>query len=218
MWTLATTHLEPLNLILQIISLKGIIAIQLPITPLQIPQTALPLPAEQHIHRHTASRNLIRITWANSLAGSPNLASSSINPATRVLDNTIDRNLHIKADMCAIRDEDALLDTVQALHAQRFQLREERRDMHDAAGANQVLAVGIDQAGREDVEVVGDAVGDNGVAGIVATGGATAECALLREDVDELAFAFVTPLGAEDDGGRHRLVVIVGVVCRVWID
>ena len=50
------------------------------------------------------------------------------------------------------------------------------------------------------MEIVSRAIGNDGVAGVVATLGAAAEAAARGEDVDEFAFAFVAPDGAEDDG------------------
>ncbi len=42
------------------------------------------------------------------------------------------------------------------------------------------------------------AVDDDGVAGVVAAGVAGDDVELLGEDVDDLAFAFVAPLGTKD--------------------
>lgn len=75
--------------------------------------------------------------------------------------------------------------------------------MHDAAAADDVEAGRVDEARRQDVEVVGDAIGDDGVAGVVAALGAAAQLRVVGEDVDEFAFAFVAPLGAEHDGDGH---------------
>lgn len=53
------------------------------------------------------------------------------------------------------------------------------------------------------MKVVGGLVNNNCVASIVTPRGAAAESGSLREDIDELAFAFVAPLGAEYKRGRH---------------
>ena len=46
------------------------------------------------------------------------------------------------------------------------------------------------------MEVVSDAICDNGVAGVVTACGAAAKGGMLGEDIDELALALVAPLGA----------------------
>lgn len=76
--------------------------------------------------------------------------------------------------------------------------------MHDAAGADEVdFAGGVDEARRKDVEVIGDVSDDNSVACVVAACSPAAEVGTRGEDVDELSFAFVAPLGAEHECHRH---------------
>lgn len=74
--------------------------------------------------------------------------------------------MKVKADVGAVGDEDALAGGGQTLLLQGGQFLEEAGDMHDGAGADQVDALGGDEAGGEDVEVVGDVFVDDGVAGV----------------------------------------------------
>lgn len=53
------------------------------------------------------------------------------------------------------------------------------------------------------MEVVCGLADDDCVAGVVTSGGATAESGTLSEDVHEFTLALVAPLGAENEGGRH---------------
>jgi hypothetical protein len=53
------------------------------------------------------------------------------------------------------------------------------------------------------MEVIGDTVRDDGVACVVAACCTTAKRDILREDINELAFSFVTPLGAQHEGCGH---------------
>ena len=53
------------------------------------------------------------------------------------------------------------------------------------------------------MEVIRDAVGDDGVAGVIAAGRAADHLRGVGEDVDKFAFAFVAPLGAEDERYWH---------------
>lgn len=122
--------------------------------------------------------------------------------------------MHIEDDVGAVRDEYAALG-VEALLVERLELLEEAGDVDNAAAADDVDAAGVDEAGRQDVEVVCDAVDDNGVAGVVTALGAAAQLRLVSEDVGELAFAFVAPLGAEDNGGSHGGGVDCGSPCTL---
>lgn len=75
--------------------------------------------------------------------------------------------------------------------------------MDDAAASDDVNASWVDEARGQDVEVVGDTVGDNRVSSVIAALSAAAKLGFVGEDVGELALAFVAPLGAEDNGDRH---------------
>lgn len=67
--------------------------------------------------------------------------------------------------------------------------------MNNTAGTNEVDFAGrVDEAGRENVEIVGDVANDDSVACIVAASGSTTEMRTGCEDIDELAFALITPL------------------------
>lgn len=87
-----------------------------------------------------------------------------------------------------------------------LQFLEEARDVDDAAAADNIDAAGVDEARGQDVEVIGDAVGNDGVSSIVTALGAAADLGFVGEDVGELALAFVAPLGAEDNGDGHGAV------------
>lgn len=76
--------------------------------------------------------------------------------------------------------------------------------MDNAARPDDIGAPGVHQSGRQDVKVVRDAVDDDGVAGIVTALGAATQLRLVSEDIGELSFALVAPLGAEHDGDGHR--------------
>jgi hypothetical protein len=68
--------------------------------------------------------------------------------------------------VCAVRDEDALGGALQALGFDSGQFFEEAGDVKDGTGADQVDTFGRDEAGGKDMEVVGDVLVNNGVAGI----------------------------------------------------
>lgn len=112
--------------------------------------------------------------------------------------------MQVEANMRSIRHEDALSAACKALCFELLELLEEGRNVYNAAGADEVdLAGRIDEPGREDVEIVGDVANNDGVARIVTACGATAEVCTSCEDIDELAFALVPPLGSKDERHRH---------------
>ena len=107
--------------------------------------------------------------------------------------------------MRSIGDEDPLSTARQALCFELIELFEEGGDVDDAAGADKVDFAGrVDQAGGQDMEVVGHVADDDGMAGVIAAGGAAAEVGACGEDVDKLAFALVAPLRAEDERDGHN--------------
>ena len=92
-----------------------------------------------------------------------------------------------------------------ALRLQLVDLLEQRvRIDHDAVADDRQLAAAHD-AGRQQRQFVGHAVDDQRMAGIVAALEADDDVGLLRQPVDDLAFAFVAPLGADHHHIRHQL-------------
>ena len=72
---------------------------------------------------------------------------------------------------------------------------------HDAV-ADDAFAAGAEDAAGDELQDKLLAVDDDGVAGVVAAGVAGDDVELFAEDVDDLALAFIAPLGSKDDGGR----------------
>lgn len=69
--------------------------------------------------------------------------------------------------MGAVADEYPVFG-VEVVLVELLELVEELRDADDAGAANEVLGFWVDQTRWEDVKVVGHAVNDDSVAGIVA--------------------------------------------------
>src|SRR5262249_13366191 len=80
----------------------------------------------------------------------------------------------------------------------------------DAAGADHTLLAAQDP-GRDMPDLVRLAVGHDRVACIRPAVVAADEIGMLGEQVDDLALALVSPLRADDDGGRHQ-----GPCCAQW--
>ena len=97
-----------------------------------------------------------------------------------------------------------------ALFLQRGDLVEQRmRVEHDAIADDRELARPHHARGQQR-QLVGRAVDHQGVAGIMATLEADDDVGLLGEPVDDLALAFVAPLGADHDNIRHEELTPTG--------
>ena len=97
---------------------------------------------------------------------------------------------------------------LNALLAQPVNLAREEMRVDDDAIADQGELAGPDDAGWEQRQLVGYAVDDQRVAGVVAALEAHDDIRFERKPVDDLALAFVAPLGAHDRDIRHGLKVI----------
>jgi hypothetical protein len=88
----------------------------------------------------------------------------------------------------AVTDEDAVL-VFEVVLLELLELVEELRDADDSSRADEVDGLRVDQAGREDVEVVSDTIDDDGVTSIMTTGRASGDLELLGQEVNKLALA-----------------------------
>ena len=159
---------------------------------------------DQHPKRDSSSGYLVAVTWSYALASRANHALATVDGLAFVLGHAVHDAVQVETHLRAVADEDAVPYPLETLLFQPGQLFKERRDVHDTAGPNQIVfARRIDQARGEDVEVVGDAVDHDSVARVVAPSGAADQVGGRGEDVDQLAFAFVAPLGAKDECDGH---------------
>ena len=79
----------------------------------------------------------------------------------------VDGGVEVKVDLAAVGDQDAVVG-LEALLFQLGKLLEEAGDVEDDAGADQVDAVGVDQAGRKKVEADGSVSGRRSGLGRIA--------------------------------------------------
>ena len=92
---------------------------------------------------------------------------------------------------------------VDALGAQLVQLAGQHLRVDHDAVADRAQLARVEDPGRDQVELPVHAVAHDGVPGVVAALEADHEVRLLREEVDDLAFALVAPLGAHDHDSGH---------------
>jgi hypothetical protein len=93
---------------------------------------------------------------------------------------------------------------VEAGRGELIQLAEQHRRVDDDAVRDHVGDVREQHARRHEVELELAALGDDRVAGVVTALVPDHEVHPVRQVVDRLALAFITPLGAEHDRGGHR--------------
>ena len=102
----------------------------------------------------------------------------------------------------------ALADTRRPLQVdppppQLVDLRAQHHRVHHHAVADRAELAGVEDPGRDQVELEGLAVADDRVAGVVAALEADHEVGLLGEQVDDLPLPLVAPLGADDYHSWH---------------
>ena len=100
--------------------------------------------------------------------------------------------------MGAIADEQAVIH-LHAVVTQSGDFFEKCDGIEDYTVADYAAASGAQHATRDQLQDKLLAVDDDCVPGIVASRVARHNGKILRQDIDDLAFAFVTPLGADDD-------------------
>ncbi len=100
--------------------------------------------------------------------------------------------------MGAIADEEAAIH-LHAVVTQSGDFFEKCDGIEDYTVADYAAASGAQHATRDQLQDKFFAVDDDCVPGIVASGVASHDGKIFGEDIDDLAFAFVTPLGADDD-------------------
>ena len=100
-------------------------------------------------------------------------------------------------------DQEVLRRDLDAGAADALHLVDERPRIEDDAVADDRELARTHHARRQQAQLVGDAVDDERMAGIVAALEADDDIRPLRQPVDDLALAFVAPLRSDDDHIRH---------------
>src|SRR6185437_1684827 len=125
-------------------------------------------------------------------------------PAGSGLGGELDHAVVREDDLRAVGDEELLLFRTVGGKAGILELldlvEEGGRIQHDAVADDALAARAQNSAGNELQDKL-PAADDDGVAGVVTAGITGDDVELFAEDVDDLAFAFVAPLGAENHGG-----------------
>lgn len=97
--------------------------------------------ARSHKAEDSKTHSLGAVGRSNAPSGGADLAGAQLD-----LLEAVDGGVQVKVDLAAVRDEDAVAHAGQALFLEALELFEEAGDVEDDAGADEVLALGVDQA------------------------------------------------------------------------
>ena len=136
--------------------------------------------------------HLVFVGGADAAAGGADLCA-----AGGVLGGELDHAVVGQDDLGAVGDEELAVDR-QAGVLELLDLVEEGHGVEHDAVADDAFAAGAEDSAGDELEDELFAGDDDGVAGVVAAGVAGDDVELLRQDVDDLAFAFIAPLGTEN--------------------
>ena len=127
----------------------------------------------------------------------PRRGGSDLGAAGGVLGGELDHAVVGEDDLGAVGDEELVVDG-EAGVLELFDLGEEGHGVEDDTVADDALGLRPEDAAGDELEDELAALDDDGVPGVVAAGVAGDDVELLGEDVDDLAFAFIAPLGTKD--------------------
>jgi hypothetical protein len=115
-----------------------------------------------------------------------------------MLEESIGLYLNVTDEVGAVGDQQTAL-VVDPVLVQLRELVEHGRNVQDNAVAQDVYTLVVKDTAGEQVESVLVPVGNDSMAGVRTSVETRADIVILGQDVDELAFALVTPLGTQDD-------------------
>ena len=151
---------------------------------------------QQVLHADADARVLVHVARADAAAGGADLVLAELLLVGAVQQQVV---RHDEVGVAA----DAQVVAADAAPAQGLDLAEEDVRVDDDAVADDAGLGLVEDARRDEVELELLAVPDDGVAGVVAALEARDHVGLLGQQVGDLAFALVAPLGADNDGTGH---------------
>ena len=153
------------------------------------------LQIEQIGHAQAAAAHLVFVGWADAARGGADLDASR-----SIFRREFDHAVVGKDYVSAVRNEEMTVDFHPGLAQSTSLFQERERIEHDAI-ADDAAATGAQHAAGHELQNKFLAVDDDGVAGVVSAGVTGYNREVFRENVDDLAFAFIAPLGANNHRG-----------------
>ena len=155
-----------------------------------------------------AARDLVLVGRADALAGRADLAGAA--RFAQRLARLVDRDVERQDQRARLADEETRAD-VDADRLQPLDLAEQVHRIDDDAVADVAGHAVAHDARRDQLQRRLDAVDHQRVAGVVAALEAHHRLRVVGQPVDDLALAFVAPLGADDDdvaAGRTGVLLL----------
>ena len=159
---------------------------------------------EQVLHADAEARGLVGVARADAAA-----RGADLQPAELRLAGVVEQHV-VRHDQVRV-GADAQAGEVDPLGAQLVQLAGQHLRVDHDAVADRAQLAGIQDPGRDQVELPRHAVAHDGVSRVVAALEADHQIRLLREEIDDLALALVAPLGAHDHDAGHSRGISLGV-------
>ncbi len=150
-------------------------------------------------HAQTGARGLVAVGRTDAALG-----RADFRVALAQLALFIERAVIRQDEVRAVADQQIPADLDSDL-AQAVDLADERDRIDDDAVADHADFAAPQNAGGNEVQDVFFAAVNDGVPGVVAALGADDDVGVLGQDVDDLAFAFIAPLGADENRVCHRV-------------
>jgi hypothetical protein len=147
----------------------------------------------------SAPGGFVGVSRADAASGSADLPL-----ATPPLLSGIQRPVGGSDQVGGVRKAQAARAGIHTAGSQGFNLRDQGQRVDDHAGANQAGSVGVDDAGGNKMQFVGLPADGDGVAGVITAVVAGHQVRPGGEQVDDTAFAFIAPLGTNNDFERHE--------------
>ena len=141
-------------------------------------------------------RDLVRVRGSDPLARRAQLAAAAL-----ALVEAVERDVPGHEELRTIGEPQ--IRRRDAARLEHPDLVAEDREVDDHAGAEDAHRVRVEDARRDEMELECSELVHDGMAGVVAALVADDQIRLLREEVRDLALAFVAPLRSDDGGHRH---------------
>ena len=154
------------------------------------------LRVEHVLHADADARGLVGVGRADAAAG-----RADLELAEPALGGLVDRDVPRHDQVRVPGDDDDR--RVDAARLELVELGDQHLGVDDAAGADHRDLAG-DHAARRLADLERLVADDDRVPGVRPALVTADDIRTLREQVDDLALAFVSPLRADDDGRRHR--------------
>src|SRR5256886_2141698 len=140
--------------------------------------------------------DLVRVRGSDSHAGRAELLTAAL-----ALVEAVERDMPRHEEMRSIADAEVRRRDTASLEI--GELAAQECEVDDAARAEHTERLGVEDPARHEMELEGAVLVDDGVTGVVAALEPDDHIRLLRQEVRDLAFAFVAPLSTDDGRYRH---------------